>query len=73
MNLCTHVINLTRSKVKLKELLSWCEENFGPVSLVHYPAMAELHRVSYDDKVNNIVVFYFREEVDYFFFLLRWQ
>jgi hypothetical protein len=68
-----HVINLTKSNTNLKTLLDWCSEHYGYLKRVNYPAMAELHRVSYDDKVTGILVLYFREESDFFFFTLRWQ
>lgn len=73
MGMNVHVINLTKAKTKLKEILSWCNDHFGEVAQVNYPTTAELYRVSYDNKVTGIVVFYFREETDYFFFMLRWQ
>lgn len=66
-------MSLARSKTNLKEILNWCREHFGDITQVHYPAIAELHRVSYDDKVTGIVVFYFTDPADYFFFMLRWQ
>lgn len=68
-----HVINLKKSKTTLTQLLVWCKEHFGTVGTVNSPSTAELYRVSYDSKVTGIVVFYFREESDYFFFMLRWQ
>jgi len=68
-----HVISLTKSKTTLNQLLLWCKEHFGTVNSVNNPSTAELYRVAYDSKVTGIVVFYFREESDYFFFMLRWQ
>lgn len=68
-----HVINLTKYNTNSTKLLAWCSEHFGYIQQVTYPAMAELHRVSYDDKVTGILVLYFREESDFFFFTLRWQ
>lgn len=68
-----HVINLTKSKTTLNQLLLWCKENYGTVNPVNSPSTADLYRVAYDSKVTGIVVFYFRDESDYFFFMLRWQ
>lgn len=67
-------MNLAKErKKKLDQIKSWCIEKYGSISLIHSPTNAELSRVSYDNCVSNIVVFYFREDEDYFFFLLKWQ
>lgn len=66
-----YVINKTT--FPFKEVLKWCLQQFKDVVQIHGPINAELHRVSYDNSVTNIVVFYFRDERDYLLFCLRWQ
>lgn len=68
-----YVLNLTRAKFNIDEVLEWCKNQFEDVALVHMPTNAELHRVAYDNKVTGIFVFYFREEKDYLMFTLRWR
>lgn len=67
------VINCNRSGFKVQDMVQWCIRNFEDVIKIPLPSLAELHRVSYDDQVNGIVVFYFREDHDYTHFLLRWS
>jgi len=67
-----HVFNIRKARLNLNNILQWCKEVFGDINLVHGPTSAELYRVCYDNQVTGIVVFYFKEDTDYSFFLLRW-
>ncbi len=58
---------------KVQEIVSWCEQQFTDVVRVNSPTIAELHRVSYDNQITGLIVFYFKDERDYVMFALRWQ
>lgn len=67
-----YVMSLTRSKQNLKVILDWCYQNFQDIVPVTSPTQADLHKISYDNQVHGIVVWYFRDDIDYTHFLLRW-
>jgi len=58
---------------KARDIIFWCEQQFKDVVRVNSPTIAELHRVSYDNQITGLIVFYFKEERDYLMFALRWQ
>lgn len=67
-----HVINLARYKLELHKVLIWCVAEFGSLTRVQSPTIGQLHQVAYDDQIPGIVTFYFRNDEDYIFFLLKW-
>lgn len=66
-----HVVRT--SQFNTKELLEWCKNQFIDFVKVHGPTHAELHRVSYDNSVYGIIVFYFTDSKDFLMFTLRWS
>lgn len=56
-----------------KGSIEWCKKNFDDIVEVKGPTIAALHRAAYDPLGYTAVVFYFRDEVDYFHFLLKWS
>lgn len=68
-----HVASYALNPQRKAEIIEWCKTHYKDVVRINSPSLAELHRVSFDDRVNGILVIFFREDKDYSFFLLRWS
>jgi len=63
--------NLT-SQHKFQEILSWCNQYFGPGPKVYNNISAELYQWCYDNSLGTIKIIYIKDDRDYMLFQLRW-
>jgi hypothetical protein len=71
MNLVIFNNNLSSSEVI--DLLTWCENYFGPRTEIHNSVVADRHRWGYRFDLGGMKIFFIRDDDDYMFFRLRWS